>query len=292
LWSKKEYEPEGLTQSFFRTRNGKTVISSRTTYRNGENDRRTTEFDKSGKALFSVRMEEVSDTHLRRYDNDVLVLEAKWSKSNKPAPDVKYYDGKKVFIDYESRGKGKGTYSLYRVNGSVEATLETDREADNNKYGNWNAFLPGFAQYEKDRKQTDVQFARKRFLERVERVRFEEMLTKLEIPSKWKAIRDVEWKKSGAASDASQLGKLIVLLLGNDKKLAKRAANEIWWKIEQQDCVFTATYDVAQTLTRLLPLLAGGSLTRVITELAKIVCLPDLPHDKPKRFKALVAELK
>jgi hypothetical protein len=292
LWSSKEYTGDAMTQSFYRTRDGKTVIKSSTLYRNNQNDRRTTEYDGEGNPLYSVRMERVSETHVRRYDNDVLVWEAQWSKEGKLAPGVKYFDGDRLLIDYRSDGDGTGTHVLYRQDGSVEATLDVDNEANRNEYGNWDAFLPGFAYYEADRRRTDVEFAREIFLDAVDEQRFERTVAQVEVPPHLQAIHDVDWTQSRSANRTAQLDRLLVMMLGDDEALAQRAGGAIWAAIEEQDCVFTATYDVAQTLGRVVSSLRGGARQRAVKELANIVCLAAMPHEQPERYDAVVNELR
>ncbi|AKU95567.1 hypothetical protein AKJ09_02231 [Labilithrix luteola] len=295
LWMTKVYDGGELTQSFYRTRKGESVLRSSMLYRNEQNDRRETLYDKDGKPLYSVRLEKVTETHERRYYDDVLVFEAKWSaksRREKHAPDVKYFDGKSVLIDYRSDGKGSGVFTLYRRDGSVEATLNGVAEASLSESGNWDTFLPGFASYESDRKITDVEYVRDAFLIQVDEDRFEEAVAKVVVPRQLKAIEAINWKKSRSADKYAKLDKLLVVMLTSDKNLARRASDAIWSAIEEQDCVFDATYDVALTLTRLAPSLKGKFRQRAMRELAKIVCLPALPDQLPKRYESLEQELR
>jgi hypothetical protein len=292
LSSTKDHDGDELVQSFYRTRDGKTVIKSRTLYRNDQTDRREAHYDEEGMPLYSVREEQVSESHARRYDDDVLVFEAKWSPDADRAPELKYFDGDKVLVDYASHGDGTGTFTLYRRDGSVEATLDIDDEADNSEYGNWDTFLPGFARYEADRKQTDVEHVRADFLARVDQQGFETAVAQLIVPPHLQAIHDVDWTNARSADRKAKLDKLLVMMLGDDARSAKRARDAIWGAIEQQDCLFDSTYDVALTLTRVLPSVPAEAQQRAVKELAGIVCLAGMPHEEPERYAELLKEVR
>lgn len=295
LWMSKDYNGNELLQSFYRTNdNGAPVLRSSTLYRNQQKDRRETHYDKAGKPLYSVRMEEVTDEHVRRYDNDQLVFEAQWNKDSSTPPVVKYFDGDRLLIDYQSQSRGTGTFTLFKPDGSVEATLDVTDAKDLSEYGNWDRFMPGFAHYDAKRTETDVQAVRTNFLEVVAEVRFAAAARKVTVPARWNAINKVEWKKSGSANGRAPIDKWLVMMLGDDPQVAADATSLIWNAIEEQDCLFQATYDVALTLTRLLPALSGNKElhTRAVAELAKIMCLPGMPHEIPKRYAAVIAELR
>lgn len=294
LWSTKVYADGEMTQSFYRKRGGEPVLRSSTLYRNGDKDRTQTLYDTAGAPLYSVRMEQVSEEHVRRYENGVLVYEAKWSTTGERTPDVKYWDGDRLMVDYQSHGNGRGTFTLYARDGGAEATLDFDDEKDANRYGNWNPFMRGFARYEADRKKTDVEEIRESFLDAADQARFEKAVSKVEIPAAWRVIRDVDWKKSASANRRAKLDRLLVVMLGDDPRLADRAAGEILGAVEEQDCLFQSTYDVALTLTKLLPALEKSPpaiRTRAMKTLAEIVRFPAMPHELPKRYREVVTAL-
>lgn len=295
LWSSKDHADDEMTQSFYRdAANGTRVVRQSTTYRNGSKDRRTSFFGKDGARRFSVRMEEVAEGHVRRYDDDVLVFEAEWAAKSAKPPRVRYFDGDEVLVDYRSHGDGSGTFTLHDRDGTTE-TLAIADEKDRNKYGNWSLFIRGFGQYEEDREHTDVEDIRRAFKDALDERRFEETVAKLKIPPQWKVIAEVNWKKSHSADRHAKLDRLLVMMLGDDARLAERAAGSLWGAIEEQDCLFDATYDVAKTLARLLPTLAAAParvLAVAMKELADIVCLPAFPHELPKRHAEAMKEVR
>jgi hypothetical protein len=120
----------------------------------------------------------------------------------------------------------------------------------------------------------------------------------IEIPSAIESVLNlINWKKSSTSSRSATKGtlypKVLTALIGNDQELASFAQNQLWCEIEDEDCVFPLTYDVADTLIRLLPLIKNEpSLKRLCKNLADIVVLPGLPHKKEKRFSKVLAETK
>lgn len=292
LWSAKDHDGDAVTASYYRTRDGKSVINSSTLYRNHQKDRRTTHYDKTGEPVYSVRMDEVAPGHVRRYDDDVLVFEGKWTEDSSQPPQITYYDHGTVLVDYRSHGNGTGRFTLYRADGTVEATSEIDDEAQRNKYGNWTRLLPGFAHYEAERAETDVEYVRARFREAVEQARFDALVASAKIPPALSVVSDINWAKSRSAHKKSKLDKLLVVMLSDDVTLAQLAREQIWVAVEEQDCLFDATYDVALTLARVVGLLDGPPQLRAIRELADITCLAGMPHEQPKRFAQVVAAIR
>jgi hypothetical protein len=290
LWSTREYPVPGeLVQSFYRVRDGVAVLSSQTHYKNEQKDRRSTYFDATGQALYSVRMEEVAPGHVRRYDNDVLVFEGEWDKENRWPPRVRYFDGPAVLVDYVPGGDNTGVFRLFGSDGTVIATLAVNDEKDLSEYGHWSRFLPGFARYDSRRTLTDVEAVRADFIDEADEERFSAAVDAVRVPDAWSVIHDVKWSKSRAAHKAP-FAKLLVLMLGDDPVVAERAAGRVWAAIEEQDCLFDATYDVALTLTRLLPALSSTAelLRRAVRELTKIMLLPAMPHEQPKRYAEVI----
>lgn len=167
LESHRVHETNGdLIDHYFRWDKPYTLKSSME-YRNGQNDRTETFFDKRGKRLYSVRMEQVSKHHERRYEDGQLRFEAIWSQNPKEPPKRVYYDNGqgKALIEYTSLGSGKGTWTLYDDSDRTFSLPEDDEES-RNKYGNWSCFIRGFAMYDEKRTQTDVDYARETFLRR------------------------------------------------------------------------------------------------------------------------------
>lgn len=282
-------------QSFYRTRNGKSVLRSSTLYRGGEGDREETHYDDEGVRRFSVRMEEVTEGHERRYDDGKLVFEAIWSKSSPELPPTKveyYGEGGEVLVDYVSRGGGQGTWRLHR-GGAVEE-LAIEDEAELSEYGNWDTFLPGFARYEADRTQRDWEVVAEDFLGRLDRHRYGERVAAYPIPEALApALGRVDWANTRAAGRGMPLDRLLAMMLGDGGADAERAYQSLWMLVEEQDCVFPATYAVAETLARLLSQISEEAPRRLLLKLlADIVCLPALPHEDEARYAEVLAAVR
>lgn len=293
LWSLVEQRGAERVQSFFRRQGGgEPVLRSSTIYRDGDQDREETLYDEHGVRRYSVRMERVSAGHLRRYDDGQLVFEAIWDGDAPEVPPQKvaYYgeDGA-LLVDYRSLGDGKGELRLHL--GDTPRVLPIDDEADRNEYGHWGRFLPGFAHYEADRTKRDWQVVTERFLAALEEHRFAEFLAAQPVPDALAPILGrVDWATIRAAGDGPAIDKLLVTLLGDDAAAAERAHALLWGRIEQQDCVFAATYAVAETLARVLPVVTEQApRRRALKNLADIVCLPALAHEDEQRFADVVA---
>ncbi|MDC0675711.1 hypothetical protein [Nannocystis radixulma] len=293
LWSLVEQRGAERVQSFFRRRDGsEPVLRSSTIYRDGDRDREETLYDVDGVRCFSVRLEKVSAGHVRRYDDGQLVFEAIWDGDAPAVPPQKvayYGEGGALLVDYRSLGDGKGELRLHL--GGAPQVLPIDDEADRNEYGHWGRFLPGFAHYEADRTKRDWQVVTERFLAALDERRFAAFLAAQPIPDALAPIlARVDWATIRAANDGHAIGKLLVTLLGDDAAAAQRAHGLLWGLIEQQDCVYAATYAVAETLARLLPVVTEEApRRRVLKNLADIVCLPALAHEDEQCFADVVA---
>jgi len=280
-------------QTFFRRHSGgELVLRSSTIYRNGDKDREETLYDVDGVRRFSVRMEEVAEGHLRRYDDGQLVFEAIWDPAALAVPPqkVEYYgEHGELLVDYRSLGDGKGELRLH-TGGALEV-LPIDDEAERNKYGHWKNLLPGFAHYEVDRTRRDWQVVTERFREIRDERRFLAFLTAQPVPNALAPIlQRIDWTTIRGAHRGPAIDKLLVTLLADDTTAAQRAHDHLWRQIEEQDCVFAATYAVAETLARLLPVLRDEvPRRRALKNLADIVCLPALPHEDEQRFADVLA---
>lgn len=281
------------TVNYFRTLHGKTSVTSSTVYR-GNNDRTETQYDSDGKPLYSIRLEEVTSTHKRRYDDNHLVFEAIWSKDIQQLPQkVQYFDYQgRIIVDYLSNGDGSGSFRLHDGEGAVLETITISDEAKFNKYGMWDRYLPGFASYHGNRTQTDPEFVAERFRDKVEETRFAAFIaTAIRPPELVPILSKFAWDKRGLPHQETPLDKAIVLLLGDDESIAQRVSGWVWACIEEQGCIFSATYDVALTLARAAPVLSQAARRRALRTLADIVALPAMPHEDEGRFAEVLAEI-
>jgi antitoxin component YwqK of YwqJK toxin-antitoxin module len=303
LWSVLERNGADQVQSFYRRARkgegrGAPVLRSSTFYRGGNDDRETTYYDENGVRLFSIRLEEIEGParwEERRYEDGKLVFEAIWNKEapELPPEKVEYYgEGGELLIDYLPQGGGKGQWRLHR-GGDVEV-LATESEASHNQYGNWATFLPGFAHYDGDREKRDWEVVTEGFLSALEEHRFAERVAGLAIPAALAPVLGrIDWKTTRGSHRGSAIDKLIVLMLGEEVAAAERTRGEIWWLVEEQDCVFAATYAVAETMARLLPIVTDEApRRRVLKLLAEIVGLPALADEDEDRYAEVIAAVR
>ena len=287
VWMAKRHQPNGeLTQAFFHRKSDPPVISTSTLYRNNQNDRETTFFDKAGNRAFSIRMEEVNDHHLRRYDDGKLVFEAIWSSDpNTPPQKVEYYDHDGVVIvRYESTRPGHGVWKLLRRDGSSELELVEDQERDLNKYSNWDRYLRGFARYELDREHSDPDEIRENFRERYGREVAKATLAKMKASKELVAALgpDAWTKNDSAMGGAKELPTMVKGVLADDEAIAHYALERIWVEIEHQGSLYEATYRVATALATMFPLVTDRPAVhrRVFDFLRDVLDLPGIGDDK------------
>lgn len=297
-----EHNGADKVQSFYRRRRGAEAggppsLKESTIYRGGDDDRETTYYDESGARLFSVRLEEQEGeaSFERRYYDGKLVFEALWNKEQPKVPPTKveYYGaGGEVLVDYVSLGGGKGQWRLHQ-GGAIE-TLPLEKESELSKYGNWATFLPGFARYDEKWAKPDWESVTESFLSKLDQHRFAERVAALPIPDALAPVLGrVDWDNTRAAYRGPRLDQLIAMMLGADEVDAERAHGAIWGRVEEQDCVYAASYAVAESLARLLPLVsAEAPRRRALKLLAEIVCLAAMPHEDEERYAEVIAAVR
>lgn len=294
------YRRRGGTLRTTTLHRGAAKAASKAEGKAGGKDRETTYFDAEGKRLFSVRMEEVAEGHVRRYDDGQLVFEGIWDpeRPDEPPRKVEYYgaDGG-VLVEYRSLGGGRGEFRLHR--GGAVTALPISDEAERSKYGNWTNLLPGFARYDEARTQRDWDVVLAEVEQQLDQQRFDARLEALPLPAAFAPVCERRGLASVRGAYPGQpIDKLLALALDASDAEADRARETLWSLLVEQDCVFPATYATAQALAELVPLTEGEPRRRALHLLAEILRLPDLMHDDPERYaeaieaaRAVVPEL-
>ncbi len=166
-WSSKTYQPDGNSpQSFYHRNIAPPVISSTTLYNHHGQDRTKIFFNQQGQELYSVRMEDVSESHLRRYFNDILVFESILNTEIHKAPVrvTYYYPNRTTLIDYTSNGDSTGWWRLYDESGQELEKLPELEETVRNENNNWGKlFMPFRRDYKWNLTKTDWEAVREHF---------------------------------------------------------------------------------------------------------------------------------
>lgn len=295
LWMSKVYNNDELTQSFYYRESDPPVVKSCTLYRNDQQDRMQTFFDADGRQLYSVRSEEVSTLHKRRYYNEVLVYEGIISPDDSKAPGFTYfYRNGVTLINYTSHGDGTGMWRMYAEDGQELLTLSETDEADLKEYNDGDKFLPSWSSYKNDTTGHDWHAVIEIFKSEHKEVIVNEKLNALEVPVYLqKELDKVDWKNIGAAMyKGAKLPIAINGMLADDEDVAKAAEREIWHEIEHQGSIYESTYAVATILANMLPYYTNASLIqqRLFNFLYEVLSQPYITRNK-ELYQPLIAAL-
>ncbi|NLR68955.1 hypothetical protein HGH92_31930 [Chitinophaga varians] len=235
------------------------VVKTRIVYRHQGKDVTNTYFDKTGRQLYSVRREELSPVHKRRYFNGELVCEGHLSEEDFCFPEsaVYYASGGGKLIDFTNNGDGTGTWRLYDATGEVVRQLTvTEKEDDHFRLIGWAAFMPSWGGYDAHTADTDWESVEYFFNRYYDELNAKLKLHALEVPAYLQKELDiVNWETIGAyhSDGGTELPIAINGLLSDDEKVVEVAEKMLWPEIEQQGVVYEATYKVAAILARMVP---------------------------------------
>ncbi|SEW11351.1 Antitoxin component YwqK of the YwqJK toxin-antitoxin module [Chitinophaga sp. YR573] len=234
------------------------VVETYIVFRNDQKDTEHTFFDQTGKLLYSVRSEEVTKFHHRRHYNGKLVYEGIMAEDGtQPPVSIKYYaENGTTLIDYTSNGDNTGVWRLYDATGNPQQSMPVRDEQANKKWPDWEVFLESWSGYDVHYLQPDWETIVANFHEANKSFNAENKLNALEIPPYLqKELDKVDWKGIETAMDGGEeLPIAINGMLCEDEHVANISRDIIWFQIEHQDCVYEATYQVANILARMLPL--------------------------------------
>lgn len=252
------YDADGLVRSFYNRNVDPPVIEERIVFRNNEKDAAHSFFDETGKLLYSIRSEEVTKFHSRRYYNGKLVYEGILAESDtQPPVSIKYYaENGATLIDYTSNGDNTGVWRLYDATGNPQQSMPVPDEQANKKRIHWEVFLNSWSGYSVDYLQSDWEAIVANFHEANKNFNAENKLNAPEIPAYLQQELDkVNWKDiETAMGGGEELPTAINGMLCEDEDVANMSSNIIWFQIEHLDSVYEATCQVANILARMLPL--------------------------------------
>jgi len=254
----KIYDADGVVQSMYYQNIQPPVVEICTVFRNDQKDTEESYFDETGKQLYSIRSEEVTKYHSRRYYNGKLVYEGILAEDDtQPPVSIKYFaENGATLINYTSNGDNTGVWRLYDATGNPQQSMPVPDEQANNKRMYWEAFLNSWSGYNVHYLQPDWEAMVANFQEANKSFISENKLITLEIPVHLqKELDKVNWKYIETAMDGGEeLPIAINGMLCEDEDVANMSKDIIWFQIEHQDSVYEATYQVANILARMLPL--------------------------------------
>lgn len=251
--------PKDSETCYYYSGTAEPVMKTRIVYRNQGKDVTNTYFDKTGQELYSVRREELSPVHKRRYFNGELVCEGHLDAEDYkfPVSTVYYTSGGGTLIDFANNNDGTGTWRLYDAGGQVVRQLTVAEEEDDHfRLIGWSAFLPSWGGYEAEITGSDRETAVWLFNRYYDELNAKARLYALEVPAYLqKELDAVNWETIGAyhSDGGAELPVAINGLLSEDEKVVEVAEKMLWPEIEQQGVVYESTYKVATILARMLP---------------------------------------
>ncbi|HEX6427038.1 MAG TPA: hypothetical protein VF008_05100 [Niastella sp.] len=253
----KVYAASELLQSFYHRNVDPPVVKNSILYRNDSNDRTQTFFDETGRELYSVRLEKVSDHHERRYYNGVLVYEGIGNPDHAKAPSsVKYYyAGGATLIDYTSNGDGTGIWRLYDEAGQELLHMPENDEEEKNEYNHWDTFMPSWGDYKYETTRVDWDAVIENFKAAHSYEITKEKLYALVAPEHLKQeLEKVDWENiETAMGGGKKLPIAITGLFTEDEDVIEMGLDRIWYEILHQGSICEATYKVATILARMFP---------------------------------------
>jgi len=252
------YDADGRVRSFYNRNVDPPVVEERIVFRNNEKDKEHSFFDETGKLLYSIRSEEVTKFHSRRYYNGKLVYEGILAEDDtQPPVSIKYYaENGATLIDYTSNGDNTGVWRLYDATGDPQQSMPVPDEQANNKRIHWEVFLNNWSGYSVHYLQPDWEAIVANFHEANNSFIAENKLNALEIPAYLQnELNKVNWKDiETAMGGGEELPIAINGMLCEVEDIANMSRDIIWFQIEHQDSVYEATSQVANILARMLPL--------------------------------------
>ena len=262
LMSKCKYDKSNRIQDEYSYSFGN--LRSRTVNRKQGKDRELTIFDKTGQPLYTVRDEWVTDTHRRRYYNNILVYEKEADRINY------FYPNGNILIDYTAN-----YWQLYDEQGRVALKMP-----ENNARTPWDVFLPTWAAYDEEQRHISYwDVITTNFRKKYNDVQIDNKIAALEVPALLQA-----------GFDKTDLDSSLLIyfsgLLSNDEEVVNVCSGRIWAEMNYQEMAFGLKVGIL--LARLLPYYINEPVIgqRLYTFLYGVAALPNI-----KGMYELYAEL-
>ncbi|MBC9929244.1 hypothetical protein [Chitinophaga qingshengii] len=236
------------------------VVKIHKLHRNKEKDVTNTYFNKTGQELYSIRREERSPIHKRRYFNGKLICEGHLSpdKGSLPERAVYYASGGSILIDLTNNGDSTGTWRLYddSTGQTIQQFTVSEELDDHFQLTRWDVFIPSWGGYDVNTARTDWESAVILFNRHYNELNAKLKLHTLEVPVHLqKELDTIDWQTIDTyhSDGGAGLPTGINGMLSEDEAVANIAGNLLWAEIEQQGAVYTSTYKVAEILARMIP---------------------------------------
>ncbi|WP_343692452.1 hypothetical protein [Chitinophaga sp.] len=245
-------------------------------------------FDPTGKQLYSLRTEKISELHNKRYYNDVLSYESDLTDDK---INVHYYypDGT-VMIEYVTNNDGSGKWQ-YHENGKVALTMVVNDEKKFKEDASCSAFLTSYSDFTSTTTETDWELSAIAFKKQQAVQEKEERLAALPVPAFLeKELKKIEWKELDVAMyGGDKLPIYINALFAGDEAIASIASDHIWLEIEHQGSIYEATYRVATIIARCRHHYKNAPVvySRLMDFIFSILALPGIEAYK-KFYKQLI----
>lgn len=303
LSSSKVYNNQDLVSTYYYRGVEPPVMEWQSIYKNDDKDRTYLYYDKSGKLLYSVRDERISDTHRRRYYNDKLVFEGiQTGEIDDAVMESGYYleDGSLV-IDFTSLGEGMGVWNRYDTAGHVVQQIHVSNHDDDYRLKRSDTFMPSLRDYDNGNTQTDWDAVLETFEAVYRKQLIEKELKSLAVSPALQAELDkIDWDGIDTAfGDGANLPLAVNGMLSENEAIVEISQRKIWMQIEHQGSVYEATYKVTEILAKMLPLYAHSPaiqlrLIRHIYEVLELYYITDnqeLYHEMISAIAPVIPQL-
>ena len=238
-------------------------------------------FDDSGELLYTIRRQQVTYLHTRRYYNDILIYEGIHNIDNtKPPASIRYfYPGGAILIDYLSDADGTGTWRMYDEAGQELMRMHMQQEeistiSQNNR---WTYFIPDDPLYTTSNAYYDAII--RQFSNEHNDYVINKKIKALPVPAYLQAALDnIDWGNIETAwENGNELPPDINGLLSADEAIAARCRERLWWRIECRGALYEATYITTVIVAQMLPFYKNTAVAeRLFDFLYKVMIQPNL----------------
>ena len=231
----------------------------------------------------TTRIEKLSESHVKRYINDVLFFEFK--KNSKGPSYTYFYPNEKVLINYASNGDGSGVWQLYDEAGKSILNMQELNEGN----------PANFFSFKRPRFEDPKEPAWERAIAIFKELQYEQEMTtrllNLTVPKKLAAeLKKVDWDSIDSRyGEGYFLPEYINGVLCDEEDVALEGVSRIWREILYKETTYDCTFKVINILARMLPLYESNEPVkhRLIEFLYKALNEPAIREDKTP-YKKLI----